>query len=101
PRFHECVPGIFSFPSMTTGSRKSPSCTNAEGVNVPGGGVLDTSGVCDVKSKGNRLDAAWKGVFDFALPNRLSKMRSWKVPKPPRIAVLPSPFGSQAKPIRG
>src|ERR1039457_5101203 len=28
-------------------------------------------------------------------------MRSLKIPKPPRIAVLPSPNGSQAKPNRG
>ena len=58
---------------------------------MPGGGVFEAIGVLIVPSNGNSLVCAWYGGFDLALPKRLSKTRSWKMPKPPRIAVLPRP----------
>src|SRR5260370_1145645 len=58
--------------------------------NVQGGGP-----------KNGAKNACWKGGFPRVSPSNCPNMRSWKIPYPARMEVLPRLNGSHAIPIRG
>src|SRR5882672_5314362 len=77
------------------------------GIETIARGVDEPAGVGTIWSYAVRLNTVVvctaglaAGSSDSALAS-LPLVCSKNTPYPPRIAVLPSPFGSQAKPIRG
>src|SRR5437762_12936341 len=57
---------------------------------------------CDATSAGESMVLTrYSGGLNSTLNVTLPKFRSYAIPYPPRMLVRPSPFTSQAKPIRG
>src|ERR1700751_5665925 len=52
-------------------------------------------------SNGKFEYCAWNGGSARTLPNALPNVRSWKIPNPARIEVLPLLHGSHVNPKRG